>query len=345
LNGKYVLRHLCRVCEKSDQLAYRERKKAKKLASITWDVSTHNKCKVCGVIKELSSFKKAGNNNYCNTCIDCANKEKSEEVGYDVTTHRRCSDCGDLKKIDEFAKKREHGREGKCKVCIARIRRERAKKRAKDPIAVAKERQRGRDRQYWKTDSGITGRRRRTMRHAIRELGNLLDKETTDRFNKDPRRLIMLWGIMKMDRANYKSDSPKRRECRNVTRNAIDRGDIIRQPCEHPGCGKTINDNGTAIEAHHNDYNNPLDITWYCIPHHGEHHVRLNAEAYLKRIKEVDEHFFMLDGEPGYKDLVYSPSTHSDCDVCGYSKLNSAFRLDDNNKIHNVCVECETINQ
>lgn len=50
----------------------------------------------------------------------------------------------------------------------------------------------------------------------------------------------------------------------NAVFHAIERGDLVRQPCEV--CG------GTHVEAHHDDYAKPLDVRWLCPTHHKAHH-------------------------------------------------------------------------
>lgn len=52
----------------------------------------------------------------------------------------------------------------------------------------------------------------------------------------------------------------------NAVALAIRRGDLKRLPCSI--CGAT----STATYAHHDDYEKPLSIVWYCGQHHGEHH-------------------------------------------------------------------------
>lgn len=51
---------------------------------------------------------------------------------------------------------------------------------------------------------------------------------------------------------------------RRVTRNAIRRGELNRLPCEV--C------NTLPTDAHHDDYEKPLDVRWLCRKHHSEHH-------------------------------------------------------------------------
>lgn len=59
---------------------------------------------------------------------------------------------------------------------------------------------------------------------------------------------------------------------RMTARKAIARGRLVRRPCEV--CG------AFPVEAHHDDYSQPLNVRWLCLPHHREHHA---AERALQR--------------------------------------------------------------
>ena len=48
-------------------------------------------------------------------------------------------------------------------------------------------------------------------------------------------------------------------------RNAIMLGTLVPQPCEV--CGEKL------AEAHHDDYNKPLEVRWLCKKHHSEWHI------------------------------------------------------------------------
>lgn len=57
---------------------------------------------------------------------------------------------------------------------------------------------------------------------------------------------------------------PERVRARQEVFNAIQRGEIIRQPCSVCGLEKA--------HAHHEDYSKPLDVMWLCRKHHREIH-------------------------------------------------------------------------
>jgi hypothetical protein len=54
--------------------------------------------------------------------------------------------------------------------------------------------------------------------------------------------------------------NPEKVKAHNIVRRAIKNGNLKRLPCEV--CGNTLS------QAHHNDYNKPLDVIWLCRPHH-----------------------------------------------------------------------------
>ena len=64
---------------------------------------------------------------------------------------------------------------------------------------------------------------------------------------------------------------PDYRNAHNIAGRAIAKGMLVRQPCCR--CGKT------PVEAHHEDYSKPLDVTWLCLKCHGARHRELNLDA------------------------------------------------------------------
>lgn len=68
----------------------------------------------------------------------------------------------------------------------------------------------------------------------------------------------------KQKRASY---SPERRAALIATARAITVGTLVRQSCEVCGSAR-------AVDAHHDDYANPLDVRWLCRSHHQKHHAQ-----------------------------------------------------------------------
>ncbi len=82
------------------------------------------------------------------------------------------------------------------------------------------------------------------------------------------RRLLGLCAICgKESKGHYRcrncrikiSQSPKTR-ARSIVTRAIKTGELIRRPCEV--CGDP------TVQAHHEDYEKPLDVRWLCKAHH-----------------------------------------------------------------------------
>jgi hypothetical protein len=68
--------------------------------------------------------------------------------------------------------------------------------------------------------------------------------------------------------ARYRDDLEQdmKRLCRKATFSALRKGILKYAPCEV--CG--IDD--SSVQAHHDDYNKPLEVRWLCSWHHAEHH-------------------------------------------------------------------------
>ena len=67
----------------------------------------------------------------------------------------------------------------------------------------------------------------------------------------------------------YREKYPKKHRAHTMVYNAINAGRLVKKPCF---CGKY------DTHAHHDDYNEPLNITWFCAVHHKQWHIK-NGEA------------------------------------------------------------------
>ena len=71
-------------------------------------------------------------------------------------------------------------------------------------------------------------------------------------------------------RANraYRQRNAKKRAAHNAVAKALLAGKIVPWPCcALPECSET------KVEAHHPDYDAPLDVVWICGPHHKQLHI------------------------------------------------------------------------
>lgn len=56
----------------------------------------------------------------------------------------------------------------------------------------------------------------------------------------------------------------RKNNCRRYATIYQRRGKLIPKPCEVCGAGK--------VEKHHDDYDKPLMVRWFCRPHHLQYH-------------------------------------------------------------------------
>jgi hypothetical protein len=76
----------------------------------------------------------------------------------------------------------------------------------------------------------------------------------------------------KQSYAAWKTSHPKRRAAQVKLGNAVRDGKVVPLPCLI--CGE-------KAEAHHPDYDRPLDVVWLCPPHHKQ------AHALVRNYKEA----------------------------------------------------------
>lgn len=71
--------------------------------------------------------------------------------------------------------------------------------------------------------------------------------------------------------AQWAAANPQAVWAHQALRSALNRGLVIQGPCEE--CGSL------HAEAHHDDYDRPMDVRWFCRLHHKREHRRLRCEA------------------------------------------------------------------
>jgi len=66
-------------------------------------------------------------------------------------------------------------------------------------------------------------------------------------------------------------EDKRRIKCHNAVTRAVKAGKLERQPCCVCGSVKSM--------AHHESYDRPLDVVWYCQPHHKARHKQMVIEG------------------------------------------------------------------
>lgn len=64
--------------------------------------------------------------------------------------------------------------------------------------------------------------------------------------------------------ARWRKEDSRRMAAHNAVSRAVRKGDIVKQSCCVCGSDKSM--------AHHESYDHPLDVVWYCQPHHNARH-------------------------------------------------------------------------
>jgi predicted DNA-binding protein YlxM (UPF0122 family) len=61
--------------------------------------------------------------------------------------------------------------------------------------------------------------------------------------------------------------------------NKAEKSNLEKKPCEVCGANGTFKDGRSEVQAHHCDYNKPLEVMWLCQKHHHEWHKNNKAKA------------------------------------------------------------------
>ena len=81
--------------------------------------------------------------------------------------------------------------------------------------------------------------------------------------SKTPERLKLAAEVTKV----WRSEDKRRTKCHNAVARAIKSGKLVKQSCKRCGSEKT--------EAHHENYDEPLNIVWLCSVCHKKRHNEL----------------------------------------------------------------------
>jgi len=73
--------------------------------------------------------------------------------------------------------------------------------------------------------------------------------------------------------SEWRRQDSRRSKCHNAVARALRNGMLKHRPCEWPEC-KSENS-----VAHHESYDRPLDVVFYCQPHHKKRHAEMEKKG------------------------------------------------------------------
>lgn len=86
----------------------------------------------------------------------------------------------------------------------------------------------------------------------------------------------------------YRGGSVADDQAQNLLERAVEKGIIQRKDvCESCGASGTMKDGRSLIQAHHLDYNKPLDVMWWCQPCHHDWHKWYSAIPRKEVVQEA----------------------------------------------------------
>lgn len=87
--------------------------------------------------------------------------------------------------------------------------------------------------------------------------------------SKEPERIKTAMEVSKA----WREEDKRRSMCHSAVARAIRNGSLIRSPCTKCGEEKSV--------AHHEDYDKPLDVIWFCQSCHKDRHKQLKLSKHI----------------------------------------------------------------
>lgn len=156
---------------------------------------------------------------------------------------KKCFKCGGVKSLDCFYKhsKMADGHLNKCKECTKR-----------DVT----------EHYFDNHERMLKYNRVRSRKPECVERRKKYAAKLAEEFKADPEKKM----VLNIKKKEWIKKNTVKRAAHIIVNNAVRDGRLIRQPCQVCGIEKS--------EAHHENYEKPLDVMWLCKKHHTETHLK-----------------------------------------------------------------------
>ena len=125
-----------------------------------------------------------------------------------------------------------------------------------------------------KTDS----QKKEMLRQRDQERVRRVDR---DRYRDDPARRA----YVAERTAAWEARNPEEKKVHARVARAVKNGSLVKGPCEQEDEGDCYG----VINAHHDDYNKPLDVRWLCRSHHIRWHVENGPGKRIRKKRSSNE--------------------------------------------------------
>ena len=165
--------------------------------------------------------------------------------------NKTCSKCKAVKSTDLFSKNRSQndGLQNNCKQCV---------------------------KEYDQTDRGRAIKKKSVAKYRCSAKSREWRKKW--RAALPPEKRVN----QNKAKKDYNLNNPYKRKAHSLIRCAIRRGDLIRPN----SCSECLKDG--KPHAHHDDYNNPLDVRWLCDICHADWHKNNKAIQHKDKVRECN---------------------------------------------------------
>ena len=128
-----------------------------------------------------------------------------------------------------------------------------------------------------KTADGYLGKCKSCQRESILQ-NRIKNLERIRKYDRDRGKEPERRKASNLVSRRWRASDPRIMRCHNAVARAVKAGRLQKQPCERCSAMKVL--------AHHENYNDPLNIMWLCQPCHKQRHKEIKAENEKQTLPE-----------------------------------------------------------